>query len=155
MAEHHCYLLALSLLLASSACTRPHIHHPMSSTVLVGSCCCRMWYVSMCPATQCYLLLSLDVARQSFVWITEVLWASSARHFLWSPFGTAECTSRSRYSWREFVWKKRPNCFNLNPQRWKKIKVDPCHSRSCFILTRGYLHLHPNHNALSPCFNGS
>lgn len=64
------------------------------------------WHVPACPATQCYLLLSLDVARHSFVCITEKAWVSSAWHFLWSPFGTVDCTSRSRYSWNGICLEK-------------------------------------------------
>lgn len=86
-------------------CISPHTDPPAfweveakRSGVLVGSCCCRTWHVPAWPAAQgCFL--SLDVARHSFVCIAGKLWASSAWCLLWSPFGTADCTSSPRYSW--------------------------------------------------------
>lgn len=76
------------------------------STVLGGSSCWRMRHVPARPATQGSVLLSLDVARHSFVCIKGKLWASSAWHFLWSHFGTADCTSRSRYPWNGICLEK-------------------------------------------------
>ena len=121
MAKQPCYLLALALLLASSACTSPHIHHRPSGRWRQSTLQC--WWA---PVAVGYGMCQ-HVLQHSAIYFSALMWqdtvlSASLRSFELAQPGTfygvplAQLIAQAHPDTpeMEFVWKKPPNYFNLN-----------------------------------------
>lgn len=122
MAKQRCYSLALSLLLASSTCTSPHIHHTPS----------WRWRQSLCGVGGLLALWNMTCANKSCntvlftaqSWCGKTVLSASLSSFelaqslaLFCGVPLAQVIAQADSPEVELVYNKTPNYFNLNLKR--------------------------------------